>query len=69
MDPESYLIPAAEALIEVNKTSGGQYEYIRLWRLIATGLVPAQRVRGRWRIRRSDLPLVAEVLRNCRTAA
>jgi hypothetical protein len=34
----------------------------KLWGLIVDGKIPAERENGRWFVRRSDLPAVAQIL-------
>jgi hypothetical protein len=36
--------------------------YYALWRLVVDGIIPAERVGGRWYVDRPDLPRVAEAL-------
>ena len=58
------LVFAGELLIEANRLAGTSYDHACLWRLITTGAVPAQRVRGRWKMRRSERDALAELLRS-----
>jgi hypothetical protein len=36
--------------------------YNKLWQLVISGAVPAQRMGSRWEVRAADLPAIAEIL-------
>jgi hypothetical protein len=51
-----------DALRTLREQCGEAPDYNQLWRLVARGDVPAERIRGRWSVNRSDLPQVAAAL-------
>lgn len=51
-----------DVLQEIRRTYGQPVTYNILWKLIAEGSIPAERVRGRWQVQRRDLARVAEAL-------
>ena len=58
----SDLLGTAEATVELNLRHGTQLTERHLWEAVASGRVPATRVRGRWYLARRELSRVAEIL-------
>jgi hypothetical protein len=59
-DPD--LLPLMDGCRELNHRYGGRADYNTVWRAVARGQVPAERVGRGLYIRREDIPLAAEAL-------
>jgi hypothetical protein len=59
---QSDLIGTAETGFELSRTYKVDVPQRRVWEAAVSGRIPAVRQRGRWYVRRGDLPRVAEVL-------
>lgn len=53
---------APDAVRLLNRGAGKRLSYFTFWQAIQRGTVPAERVGGRYQIRRSDLPRIAKAL-------
>ena len=62
MESESERIPLVDGSQELRRLCGQTMPYNVLWRAIVEGAVPAERIRGRWYLKRADLPRIAETL-------
>jgi hypothetical protein len=64
-------IPLSDVLGELRERHGLRVSYARLWAAAVAGDVPAHRVGQRLRMKRDDLPRIAEAFRtpSDRTAA
>jgi hypothetical protein len=51
-----------EALEVLRTEHGVQASYHQLWMAVVEGRAPAYRVGKRWKVKRSDVPVIAEVL-------
>jgi hypothetical protein len=60
VNPDDLSLP--EAMREIQRRYGKAPAYHQLWHGIARGVIPAEQVRGRWKIHRADLPRVAAAL-------
>jgi hypothetical protein len=61
--PDADTLTIPEILAALRQTFGNRTPaYDRVWLVVAEGRVPAQKVRGRWRIQRCDLPRLATAL-------
>jgi hypothetical protein len=62
MPSDSSRIRLTDATRKLFQQYGKQVAYNDLWRHVAQGSVPAERIRGRWHVREADLPRIAEAL-------
>jgi hypothetical protein len=54
---------------ELNTLTGQTTNYHNVWQAVVSGGCPAIRNRGRWLVRRADLPVLARLLGISRAAA
>ena len=63
-------IALVDVMRELHALCGESVDYNQVWRVVTRGDVPAERIRGRWHLIRSDVPRVAEALgMTCRSTA
>lgn len=59
MDAHISLTDTPRALRE----HGAACSYMLVWKAVVAGDIPAQRIRNRWHILKSDLPAIAQILK------
>lgn len=57
--PKKIPLPHAPRALQAH---GCSVSYIRLWRAVVEGQVPAERAGGRWMLHPADLPTIAKTL-------